>query len=56
MGLELASSGVTCSAICPGFVDTPMLDGFAELVGAESDELRNQLAKRTPMGSDLVAR
>tara|TARA_A100001037_G_scaffold46761_1_gene38188 strand:+ start:13842 stop:14606 length:765 start_codon:yes stop_codon:yes gene_type:complete len=53
MGLELASSGVTCNAICPGFVDTPMLDGFAELVGAESDELRNQLAKRTPMGRIL---
>tara|TARA_B100000686_G_scaffold154730_1_gene162376 strand:+ start:15310 stop:15861 length:552 start_codon:yes stop_codon:yes gene_type:complete len=53
MGLELASSGVTCNAICPGFVDTPMLDGFAELVGAESDELRAQLAKRTPMGRIL---
>ena len=53
MGLELASLGVTCNAICPGFVDTPMLDGFADLVGAESDELRSQLAKRTPMGRIL---
>jgi len=53
MGLELASSGVTCNAICPGFVDTPMLDGFADLVGAESEELRAQLAKRTPMGRIL---
>ena len=53
MALELAASGVTCNAICPGFVDTPMLDGFAELVGAESDELRKQLAKRTPMGRIL---
>jgi len=53
MALELASSGVTCDAICPGFVDTPMLDGFADLVGAESEELRKQLAKRTPMGRIL---
>jgi len=53
MALELASSGVTCNAICPGFVDTPMLDGFADLVGAESEELRKQLAKRTPMGRIL---
>ena len=54
MALELAASGVTCNAICPGFVDTPMLDGFADLVGAESDELRKQLAKRTPMGRILA--
>ena len=53
MALELAASGVTCNAICPGFVDTPMLEGFAELVGAESDELRKQLAKRPPMGRIL---
>ena len=55
MALELASSGVTCNAICPGFVDTPMLDGFADLVGAEAEELRKQLAKRTPMGRILAA-
>ena len=54
MALELAASGVTCNAICPGFVDTPMLDGFADLVGAESEELRKQLAKRTPMGRILA--
>ncbi len=53
MALELASSGVTCNAICPGFVDTPMLDGFADLVGAEAEELRKRLAQRTPMGRIL---
>ena len=53
MALELAATGVTCNAICPGFVDTPMLDGFADLVGAESEELRAQLAQRTPMGRIL---
>ena len=53
MALELASTGVTCNAICPGFVDTPMLEGFADLVGAEADELRKRLAQRTPMGRIL---
>ena len=53
MALELAATGVTCNAICPGSVDTPMLDGFADLVGAESEELRAQLAQRTPMGRIL---
>ena len=53
MALELAATGVTCNAICPGFVDTPMLDGFAGLVGAESEELRRRLAQRTPMGRIL---
>ena len=41
------------NAICPGFVDTPMIDGFATLVGAERDELRDRLAARTPMGRML---
>ena len=53
MALEWASTGVTCNAICPGFVDTPMLEGFADLVGAEADELRKRLAQRTPMGRIL---
>ena len=30
-----------------------MLDGFADLVGAESEELRSRLAQRTPMGRIL---
>ncbi|MGZ0217639.1 MAG: SDR family NAD(P)-dependent oxidoreductase [Acidimicrobiales bacterium] len=53
MALELAPNGVTVNAICPGFVDTPMIDGFASLVGAERDALRDQLAARTPMGRML---
>jgi NAD(P)-dependent dehydrogenase (short-subunit alcohol dehydrogenase family) len=53
MALEMAPMGVTVNAICPGFVDTPMIDGFATLVGAERDELRDRLAARTPMGRML---
>jgi meso-butanediol dehydrogenase / (S,S)-butanediol dehydrogenase / diacetyl reductase len=53
MALELAATGVSCNAICPGFVDTPMIDGFAEIANAEADALRAQLAARTPMGRML---
>jgi 3-hydroxybutyrate dehydrogenase len=27
VALELATSGITCNAICPGFVRTPLVDG-----------------------------
>lgn len=53
MALELAPTGVTCNAICPGFVDTPMIDGFAKLAGADGEALRETLAARTPMGRML---
>jgi len=26
VGLELAREGITCNAICPGFVETPIVD------------------------------
>jgi len=53
MALELAPTGVNCNAICPGFVDTPMIDGFAAITGAEREQLRATLAARTPMGRML---
>ncbi len=53
MALELAKTGVTCNAICPGFVDTSMIDGFAAIANAEADALRATLAARTPMGRML---
>lgn len=51
LALEVADQGVTCNAICPGFVDTEMLDGFATITGA--DDIRQHLAARTPMGRIL---
>jgi len=53
MALELAPTGVTVNAICPGFVDTSMIDGFATITGLEADALRSSLSARTPMGRML---
>jgi NAD(P)-dependent dehydrogenase (short-subunit alcohol dehydrogenase family) len=37
-GKELANDGVRCTAICPGFVDTPMTD-WARSQGVPGDEM-----------------
>jgi NAD(P)-dependent dehydrogenase (short-subunit alcohol dehydrogenase family) len=51
---ELARTGVTVNAVCPGYVDTPMTDGTVEAIAARSgrtpDEARAVLARRQPIG------
>lgn len=51
---ELATTGVTVNAVCPGYVDTPMTDatvtGIVELTGRSRDEARAILAGRQPTG------
>ncbi len=59
LALELARTGVTVNAICPGFVDTPLLrDGLpaiASLLGTDEDEALAGLVQRVPMGRLLDA-
>jgi NAD(P)-dependent dehydrogenase (short-subunit alcohol dehydrogenase family) len=52
MALELAESGVTINAICPGFVDTPMtsnnIDRIVQKTGRSAQEARQALEALSP--------
>jgi 3-hydroxybutyrate dehydrogenase len=53
-GIELANAGVTCNAICPGWVLTPLvqkqIDARAEREGKPAEEVsRELLAEKQPM-------
>ncbi len=54
VALELASSGITANAICPGYVDTPLLDRSVENImsktGLSDAQARQNLIQNNPQG------
>lgn len=54
LALELARTDVTVNAVCPGFTDTPLIDGALETIsrktGRSREEVRASLARSNPQG------
>lgn len=54
LGLELAKTGVTVNAVCPGFVETPMAERvrehYAKIWGVNEAETHARITARVPIG------
>lgn len=54
LGLELARTGITVNAVCPGFVETPMAarvrEHYAAIWNVSLDETHDRITTRVPMG------
>jgi NAD(P)-dependent dehydrogenase (short-subunit alcohol dehydrogenase family) len=59
LALELARTGVTCNAICPGFADTDMVRGsvrtIIEKTGRSEEEAMQAFTRDNPMGRLIEA-
>lgn len=54
LGLELAKSGITVNAVCPGYVETPMAErvrqGYAAAWNTTTDDIQQRFEAKIPLG------
>jgi ketoreductase len=54
LGLELAKTGITVNAVCPGYVETPMArqvrSNYARLWGSDEQEVLERFETKIPLG------
>ncbi|MGW6603265.1 3-oxoacyl-ACP reductase FabG [Streptomyces sp. NPDC055036] len=54
LGKELAPTGITVNAVCPGYVETPMAqrvrEGYARAWDISEDEVRERFEAKIPLG------
>ncbi|HMO70195.1 MAG TPA: SDR family NAD(P)-dependent oxidoreductase [Paracoccaceae bacterium] len=59
VAIEVAKRGITCNAICPGYVDTPLANQAAAAISARlgipDQEARRRLAAANPTGRLITA-
>ncbi|MQY36686.1 putative ketoacyl reductase [Streptomyces sp. RB17] len=60
LGLELARTGITVNAVCPGFVETPMAERvrehYAGIWGVTEQEAHDRITTRVPLGRYVETR
>jgi ketoreductase len=54
LGLELARTGITVNAVCPGYVETPMAqrvrEHYAAIWNVSADEVLERFNAKIPLG------
>lgn len=60
LALEVAKAGITCNAVCPGFVDTPMADGavqgLVKRFGLSEEDALARVVAGNPAGRIITPR